>query len=162
MKEVTYLSNDKNMNPITITSFKRLRTREDAEMDFEMSKAYKGRWSGEREWGSAIMEKMKSIGLKFKLDNLTRGNGSCLMIAVLQQLNQPELYSQLPEEVKPMVDNLDHQRFRWFVRNSAEAFKVSNVFIIKHFCTNIYLFTGYLVTFSGWPFLGGLLESDDE
>ena len=127
LKELVCLSSDNIMNPITITSFKRLRTREDVEMDFEMSKAYKGRWSGEREWGTAILEKMKSIGLKFKLDKLTRGNGSCLMIAVLQQLNQPELYSQLPEEVKPMVDSLDHQSFRWFVRNSAEAFKVSKI-----------------------------------
>ena len=140
VKETTYLSNDKAMNPITITSFKRLSTREDAEMDFEMSKAYKGRWSGEREWGTAIMEKMRSVGLHFKLDKLTRGNGSCLMIAVLQQLNQPELYSQLPEEVKPMVDSLDFQSFRWFVRNSAEAFKVSKILLIQHFCTNFYLF----------------------
>ena len=134
------LSSDKVMNPITITSFKRSRTREDVEMDFEMSKAIKGSWSGEREWGSAIMEKMRSIGLHFKLDKLTRGNGSCFMIAVLQQLNQPELYSQLPEEVKPMVDSLDHQSFRLFVRNSAEAFKVSKILIIQHFCTNLYLF----------------------
>ena len=113
------------MNPITITSFKRVKTREDSEMEYEMSKSFKDQWSGERGWGEAIMANMRRVGLAFKLDKLTRGNGSCFMIAVLQQLNRPELYSQLSEALKPMVDALDHQSFRLFVRNTAEAFKVS-------------------------------------
>ena len=113
------------MNPITITSYKSVKTREDAEMDYEMSKTFKDQWSRERGWGEAIMANMRRVGLAFKLDKLTRGNGSCFMIAVLQQLNRPELYSQLSEALKPMVDALDHQSFRLFVRNTAEDFKVS-------------------------------------
>ena len=115
------------MNHITMTSFKRVKSPEEVTMDYELSKSFKDEWSGERSWADTIMANMRRVGLNFKLDMLTRGNGSCLMIAVLQQLKRPELYSQLADPVKQMVDSLDHHSFRWFVKKKAEAFKVSSV-----------------------------------
>ena len=123
VKEAT--SKQITMNPIVITSFKRVKSPEEVVMDFELSKSYKDKWSGEREWGNSILANMRRVGLTFKLDKLTRGNGSCLMIAVLQQLKRPELNSKLTEPVKQIVDCLDYQAFRWFVKKNAEAFKVS-------------------------------------
>ena len=117
------------MNHITMTSFKRVKSPEEVVMDYELSKSYKDEWSGERSWADTIMANMRRVGLSFQLDKLTRGNGSCLMIAVLQQLKRPELYSQLAEPVKQMVDSLDHHSFRWFVKKKAEAFKVSSLYI---------------------------------
>ena len=125
VKEAT--SKQTTMNPIVITSFKRVKSPEEVVMDFELSKSYKDKWSGEREWGNSILANMRRVGLNFKLDKLTRGNGSCLMIAVLQQLKRPELYSKLTEPIKQIVDCLDYQTFRWFVKKNAEAFKVSCV-----------------------------------
>ena len=117
----------KKMNHITMTSFKRVKSPEEVIMDYELSKSFKDEWSGERSWADTIMANMRRVGLSFQLDNLTRGNGSCLMIAVLQQLKRPEFYSQLAAPVKQMVDSLDHHSFRWFVKKKAEAFKVSSV-----------------------------------
>ena len=115
------------MNRITMTSFKRVKSPGEVVMDYELSKSFKDEWSNERFWADTIMANMRRVGLPFKLDKLTRGNGSCLMIAVLQQLKRPELYSQLAEPVKQMVDSFDHHSFRWFVKKKAEAFKVSSV-----------------------------------
>ena len=125
--EATSLQRNMKMNPIVITSFKRVKSPDEVVMDFELSQSYKDKWSGEREWGSSILGNMKRVGLSFKLYKLTRGNGSCLMIAVLQQLKRPELYSKLTDPMKQMVNNLDYQTFRWFVKKNAEAFKVSYV-----------------------------------
>ena len=116
------------MNRITMTSFKRVKSPEEVVMDYELSKSYNDKWSGERSWADTIMANMRRVGLSFKLDKLTRGNGSCLLIAVLQQLKRMELYSKLTEQVKQMVDCLDYQTFRWYVKNNAETFKVSQNF----------------------------------
>ena len=109
------------MNPIVIKSFRRPRTRADEEMDYEMSKTYFREWSGERAWADEILKHLTEIGLRFQLDKLTKGSGNCLMIAVLQQLNRPELFSELPEDVRTMARSLDHQAFRRYVRQSAEV-----------------------------------------
>ena len=116
------------MNCITMTSFKRVKSPEEVVMDYELSKSYNDKWSGERSWADTIMANMRRVGLSFKLDKLTRGNGSCLLIAVLQQLKRRELYSKLTEQVKQMVDCLDYQTFRWYVKKNAETFKVSQIF----------------------------------
>ena len=116
------------MNRITMTSFKRVKSPEEVVMDYELSKSYNDKWSGERSWADTIMANMRRVGLSFKLDELTRGNGSCLLIAVLQQLKRMELYSKLTEQVKQMVDCLDYQTFRWYVKKNAETFKVSQNF----------------------------------
>ena len=116
------------MNRITMTSFKRVKSPEEVVMDYELSKSYNDKWSGERFWADTIMANMRRVGLSFKLDELTRGNGSCLLIAVLQQLKRMELYSKLTEQVKQMVDCLDYQTFRWYVKKNAETFKVSQNF----------------------------------
>ena len=45
-------------------------------------------WDSERKLADRIMNHVKKHKLNFKLDKLTRGQGNCFMIAVLQQLKQ--------------------------------------------------------------------------
>ena len=37
-------------------------------------------WDNERKWADEIMKSIRSYGLKFHLDKLTRGKGSCFFV----------------------------------------------------------------------------------
>lgn len=77
-------------------------------------------WDNERRWADAIMESNRKLGLDhFKLDKLTKGEGSCFPIAVvqLQQLNRKEIFDHLVEELKPLSRNMDHHLLRVKVKD---------------------------------------------
>ena len=61
-------------------------------MDY-MEAAVDPAWQNEKNWADKIMESNKRLGLDFfKLDKLTKGEGSCFMIAIIQQLNRTEVF----------------------------------------------------------------------
>ena len=50
-------------------------------------------WENEIRWAVDIMTSNRRLGLDhFKLDKLTKGEGSCFPLAVLQQLNREEVF----------------------------------------------------------------------
>ena len=50
-----------------------------------------------------IMQTVNTLGLPFKLDQLTEGQGNCFPIAILQQMKRPEIFSQLKLGKKMML-----------------------------------------------------------
>ena len=69
-------------------------------------------WETFRNIGLEIFEHAKKIGLNLELDNLTRGNGSCFMIAVLQQCNRRDVKMYLQDDVLKMATDLNFMAFR--------------------------------------------------
>ena len=61
---------------------------------FDYSEAAKNpAWANEKKWADKILESNKRLGIDiFKVDELTKGEGSCFMIAVIQQLNREEVF----------------------------------------------------------------------
>ena len=51
-------------------------------------------------------------GLPFKIDKLTRGNGSCWMISVFQQCKRQEIYLYLQDDIRNLVDKMDTNGLR--------------------------------------------------
>ena len=49
------------------------------------------------------MQTVNSLGLPFKLDQLTEGRGNCFPIAIIQQMKRPEIFSQLKSVDKMML-----------------------------------------------------------
>ena len=75
-------------------------------------------WANERKWAEKIMESNKKLGINiFKLDELTKGEGSCFMIAVMQQLNRNEVFDSSREEVKELARTKDQYQLRLRVNN---------------------------------------------
>ena len=72
-------------------------------------------WKGERNAADAIMKHCRLLKLPMKLDKLTMGVGNCFMVAVLQQLNRPEVYSNLRDELKKLADEFDQMKLRRLV-----------------------------------------------
>merc|ERR1712029_843342 len=63
-------------------------------------------------------ESNKRLGIDiFKLDELTKGEGSCFMIAVMQQLNRNEVFDSAREEVKELARTKDQYQLRIRVKN---------------------------------------------
>ena len=59
-----------------------------------------GTWESERELADQIMDHVHKHNLNFKLDKLTRGEGNCFMIAVMQQLQQDHVYQVSGHHIK--------------------------------------------------------------
>ena len=75
-------------------------------------------WANERRLAEKIMESNKRLGIDiFKLDELTKGEGSCFMIAIMQQLNRPEVFDSSREEVKELARTKDQYQLRLRVNN---------------------------------------------
>ena len=75
-------------------------------------------WDNERKWADAIMASNRRLGIyHFKLDNLTKGEGSCFPISVVQQLNREEIFQQLREDLRPLARNMDHHLLRVKVKD---------------------------------------------
>ena len=75
-------------------------------------------WANERKWADKIMESNKRMGIDiFKLDELTKGEGSCFMIAVVQQLNRKEVFDSSREEVQELARTKDQFQLRIRVKN---------------------------------------------
>merc|ERR1711911_518102 len=69
-------------------------------------------FTNERRWAKIIIQHIIKIKQPFRLDGLTKGNGSCLMIAIMQQLRRKEIYERARPEVQELARRLDHEEFR--------------------------------------------------
>ena len=69
-------------------------------------------FSNERGWAETIIQHIRKIKQPFRLDRLTKGNGSCLMIALMQQLRRKDIYHKGRSEVQELARSLDHREFR--------------------------------------------------
>ena len=75
-------------------------------------------WDNERRWADAIMNSNKRLGLDFKLDKLTKGEGSCFPISVVQQLNRKEVYERITrEDLRHLARTMDHHMLRLNVKD---------------------------------------------
>ena len=87
-------------------------------------------WAVERDLADRIMDHVKKNNLNYKLDKLTRGQGNCFMIAVLQQLQQDHVYQCSSQQVKNLADNFSHMEFRQavhdFIQQSSDP-RLTNV-----------------------------------
>ena len=76
------------------------------------------RWVNEKILADKIMDSLRKLGLDiFKLDELTKGEGSCFMIAIIQQLNRREVFDNSREEVKELARTKDQYQLRIVVKN---------------------------------------------
>ena len=65
---------------------------------------------------STISKVLKKVGLSsFTIDNLTPGNGSCFMIAVLQQVRKNS--KTYPPRIQTLAASLNHYGLRVEVKN---------------------------------------------
>ena len=86
----------------------------------------------ERELADKILTYTKRQNLNYKLDKLTRGQGNCFPLSVLQQINQEEIfdylmvsqskqrdriYDSLNNDIRAIAQRLDHQEFRKRIQN---------------------------------------------
>ena len=63
------------------------------------------------------MTSNQRLGLDyFKLDRLTKGEGSCFPISVVQQLNREDVYENMREDLRPLARTMDHQMLRLKVK----------------------------------------------
>ena len=74
-------------------------------------------WENEIRWAVDIMTSNRRLGLDhFKLDKLTKGEGSCFPIAVLQQLNRDEIFTYLREDLIYLARSMDFHLLRQRVK----------------------------------------------
>ena len=90
--------------------------------DYEASKLDET-WANERKFADKIMQYIHKHNLNFTLDDLTRGEGNCFMIAVLQQLNRENFFGCLTSEMKTIASTIDHKGFRRLVRTFIDTSK---------------------------------------
>ena len=92
-------------------------------LDYQLSVKH-NTWTVERYLADQIMIHVRKNNLKFSLDKLTRGEGNCFMIAVMQQLQQDHLYQGSSLLVQEIVNDFSHMKFREqvtkFIRNSSD------------------------------------------
>ena len=70
-------------------------------------------WENEVSWADAIMTSNRRLGLgTFKLDKVTKGEGSCFPISVVQQLNREDVYDNMREDLRPLARTMDHHMLR--------------------------------------------------
>ena len=81
-----------------------------------------GSWEVERKMADRIQESCQRLDLPMKLDRLTKGEGNCFMVCVLQQLKSSDVYSNLSDDLKRLADGMDPMKLRTevtgFVRKS--------------------------------------------
>ena len=96
-------------------------------------------WENEIRWADEIMSSNRRLGLRnFKLDKLTKGEGSCFPIAVLQQLNREEVFAFLGEDLRRLAETIDYHLLRQKVKefitilkwNSWKVMELKNLFSI--------------------------------
>ena len=71
----------------------------------------------ERRIAQEIMDVVRSLQLPLKLDELTRGEGNCFPLAVLQQCKRTEIFNYIRPAIKRFVSHKDgHSVLRREVR----------------------------------------------
>ena len=83
----------------------------------DMKDSYKYGWELERSVGIELEALIEERKLPFKLDKLTKGNGSCWMISVFQQCKRTEIWLYLPDDIRTLVENMDTDGLRNAVAN---------------------------------------------
>ena len=89
-------------------------------------------WKNERELADKILTYTKRHNLNYKLDKLTRGQGNCFPLSVLQQINQEDIFDflmvaqskqgnricdSLNSDIRAIAQRMDHQEFRKRIQN---------------------------------------------
>ena len=69
-------------------------------------------WTQFRNIAAEILNHVKRIGLKLKLDDVTYGDGACFIVAVMQQLLRPDVKIYLPDDILRIVEDFDIMAFR--------------------------------------------------
>ena len=69
-------------------------------------------WKVERRFASDIMEAVRKLKLKLKLDSLTRYGSNSFIYSILLQLKRQDIYSGLDEKSKHLADRFSHVLFR--------------------------------------------------
>ena len=80
-------------------------------------------WMNERSLADKIMNFIRSKGLDFRLDELTRGRGNCFMIAILQQMNRGEVAEVACPGHAQMAISMNHQELRKKVQENTQHSK---------------------------------------
>ena len=97
-------------------SLGRCRTRAEP---MEYQKENDDKFKTEKKIADEIMAKIHELQLPFKLDQPTEGLGNCFPIAIVQQLQRPEIFSQL----RPSVQRLAKDRYgHTLLRQNVHAF----------------------------------------
>ena len=78
-------------------------------------------WEAERNAANAIMVVIRELQISLELDQLTRGLGNCMIIAILQQCKRPDIRTHLPPEIRMLASQIittdRTTSFRHSVRN---------------------------------------------
>ena len=106
--EIVTSENPQGLQRMRKRDFKKVQKNCEETMNYRESFNYHG-WSGERKWADQIMIHVKRHKLHLKLDKLTKGEGDCFMVAVLQQLQREEVFMSCTGKVKRIAEMLDHQ-----------------------------------------------------
>ena len=78
-------------------------------------------WEAERSAANSIMEVIRELQISLELDQLTRGLGNCMIIAILQQCKRVDIKPHLSPEIRTLASQtINTERitsFRHAVRN---------------------------------------------
>ena len=69
-------------------------------------------WTQFRNIAAEILNHVKRIGMKLKLDEVTYGDGACFIIAVMQQLLRSDVRIYLPDDILRIAEEFDVTAFR--------------------------------------------------
>ena len=78
-------------------------------------------WTTERQHAEEILSTCRSLNLQMKLDRLTKGEGNCFMVSILQQLRSADVHSHLNKEMKLLADSMDPMKLRRQVTNFVKS-----------------------------------------
>ena len=73
-------------------------------------------WKVSRELAEEMFRTIPGLSDKFKLDQITMGNGECFHTAVHQQLRRPDIQNKLSQRNKQLSKNSDMKAFKFTVR----------------------------------------------
>ena len=65
----------------------------------------------------AINDRRLGLQINFVINKLTKADGNCFYRAILQQHCREEVCMNLPDEVKGLVDTMNHLGLRIWIRN---------------------------------------------
>ena len=83
----------------------------------DMKDSYKYGWELERSVGKELEALIEERKLPFKLDKLTKGDGSCWMTSVFQQCKRTEIWLYLADDIRTLVEKMDTDGLRNAVAN---------------------------------------------
>ena len=69
-------------------------------------------WKTERRFADEYTEALEKLGIKYKIERLTKFGPNPFFVATLQQLKHPEIYARLSEENKQLADRMGPVYFK--------------------------------------------------